>query len=259
MATTSDYLKQLQADKQVLVDNLVAKGVTATSAETFTTLVPKVNDIQSGGGDLSEYFTETISSGSSSVGGWLNSIKKIPAFKNTGTSCGYMFSESIFSEIDLSEFDTSQVINMEYMFNKCNVLKKIDVSNFDTSQVTNINRMFYSCTNMKELIGINNFDTSKITQLNYVFDNCAYLTNLDLSSWDTSQVTSMTNLFRYCNRLETLDIRNFDFTNVTTYTNTFLGIKADCLIIVKDDTAKEWITSKFTTLTNVKTVAELVS
>ena len=51
MATTADYLTQLQADKQTLVDNLVAKGVEASNDETFTTLAPKVADIPSGGSD----------------------------------------------------------------------------------------------------------------------------------------------------------------------------------------------------------------
>ena len=44
MATSADYINQLKADKQTLVNNLVAKGVTATNDETFTTLVPKVAD-----------------------------------------------------------------------------------------------------------------------------------------------------------------------------------------------------------------------
>ncbi len=48
MATTTDYLTQLQADKQTLVTNLVAKGVEADNSETFTTLAPKVADIQTG-------------------------------------------------------------------------------------------------------------------------------------------------------------------------------------------------------------------
>ena len=52
-------------------------------------------------------------------------------------------------------------------------------------------------------------------------------------------------------------MRNFDFTNVASYSTMFYNVPTDCLIIVKDDTAKTWITSKFTTLTNVKTVAEL--
>lgn len=49
--TTEQYLNQLKTDKQSLVDNLVTKGVPATNEETFTTLVPKVLDISSGGSE----------------------------------------------------------------------------------------------------------------------------------------------------------------------------------------------------------------
>ena len=46
--TTSDYLTQLQQDKQDLVDNLTEKGITGlTGDETFTELVPEVLNIQS--------------------------------------------------------------------------------------------------------------------------------------------------------------------------------------------------------------------
>jgi len=34
------------------------------------------------------------------------------------------------------------------------------------------------------------------------------------------------------------------------------GVPDNCLIIVKDETAKQWITSKFSRLTNVKTIVE---
>lgn len=46
--TTSDYLEQLEQDREDLVDNLETKGITGlTGDETFTQLVPKVLDIQS--------------------------------------------------------------------------------------------------------------------------------------------------------------------------------------------------------------------
>ena len=64
-------------------------------------------------------------------------------------------------------------------------------------------------------------------------------------------------MFYNCASLRSLDIRNFDFTKVTSYSRMFYNVPANCKIIVKDDTAKEWITSKFTNLTNVVTVAEL--
>lgn len=54
--TTSDYLEQLQQDKQDLVDNLTTKGITGlTGDETFTELVPEVLNIHSGGGSYDDF------------------------------------------------------------------------------------------------------------------------------------------------------------------------------------------------------------
>lgn len=46
MNETQQYLDQLNTDKSNLVTNLVNKGVSATNDETFTTLVPKVSQIE---------------------------------------------------------------------------------------------------------------------------------------------------------------------------------------------------------------------
>ena len=59
-------------------------------------------------------------------------------------------------------------------------------------------------------------------------------------------------MFQGCSSLASLDLSNFDFTNVTDYTNVFRDVPANCEILVKDETAKTWITSKWSNLTNVK-------
>ena len=51
MATTADYLNKLIEQKNSLADNLVTKGIEATHDETLGTLVPKVLEINGGGGD----------------------------------------------------------------------------------------------------------------------------------------------------------------------------------------------------------------
>ena len=49
--------------------------------------------------------------------------------------------ESLAS-LDVSHFDTSQVVNMSGMFWYCENMKSLDVSHFDTSQVTDMSGMF---------------------------------------------------------------------------------------------------------------------
>ena len=50
--------------------------------------------------------------------------------------------------LDLSNFYTSSVKNMNNIFEGCNNLISLDLSNFDTSSVENMNNMFYGCSSL---------------------------------------------------------------------------------------------------------------
>ena len=50
--------------------------------------------------------------------------------------------------LDLSNFDTSNVYNMDSMFYSCHNLQSLDLSNFDTSIVANMDSMFTYCNNL---------------------------------------------------------------------------------------------------------------
>ena len=155
------------------------------------------------------------------------------------------------TSIDASKLDTSNVINMNGIFTRCSSLIRLDLSNFDTSKVEDMNSMFSYCTKLTSL-NLGNFDTSSVTRMNDMFDGCNGITSLDLSSFNTSGVTYMVAMFNSCTSLTNLDISNFTFNNVTNYTNMFQNVPADCEILVKSQTEKDWITSKFSNLTNVK-------
>lgn len=179
MATISEHIEQLKIDKQTLVDNLVEKGVTATSDETFTTLVPKVKNIQAGA-DLSEYFENSISGGSTSQAGYAKAIIKLPALNFSGNIASYMFYQSLLKEIDVSNFDTSKTTNMQFMFYNCSSLASLDLSNFDTSEVTNMNAMF-AYSYLSDL-NISSFDFSKVTNIRSAFESLRQLKNLQFGS-----------------------------------------------------------------------------
>lgn len=48
----------------------------------------------------------------------------------------------------VSHFDTSNVKEMNRMFESCKALTSLDLSKFDTSNVTYMNDMFYGCENL---------------------------------------------------------------------------------------------------------------
>ena len=51
--------------------------------------------------------------------------------------------------MDLSNFDTSQVTNMDRMFQGLNRVSSLDISSFDTSKVTNMSSMFSGMQSLK--------------------------------------------------------------------------------------------------------------
>lgn len=93
------------------------------------------------------------------------------------------------------------------------------------------------------------------------FYNCPNLTTVDLSTISNSHPTFVDEMFLGCTSLTHIDLRNFTLTASTNYTDMFgadatTGVPDDCEIIVADNTQKDWVQTKFSRLTNVKTVAE---
>ena len=200
MATIQEQINQLKVDKQNLVDNLVAKGVEATNNETFTTLVPKVKNIQ-GGIDINDYFETTYSG--TSPDNWVrdNLLKKVPdlVIDDSVTSLRYFCS---YTTINPKIICNSNITNMNNMYSNNEALN-IDVKGLNTSNVTNMYQMFNYCKN---------------------------ITNLDLSGFDTSKVTNMLGCFQTCTSLETLNISTFDFSKLTgtSSTNSLRDMFSNC-------------------------------
>ena len=241
MLSTDLYLEQLQTDKQNLVDNLVTKGVSATSDETFTSLVPKVLDIESGSDveitDASYLFYKGARI--SSLTGLLDICKNV-------TTCQSMFQNArTVASIDLSNFDTSNVTDMTNMFQGCNNLTSLNLSNFDTSNVITMMYMFSDCMQLTELI-VSNFNTSNTINMLRMFYMCSSLTELDLSSFDTSKVINMALMFYHCDGLTELDLSSFDTNTVANNSNMFqYCTNLTKLIINRQDVFKMTSTNMF--------------
>lgn len=85
------------------------------------------------------------------------------------------------SSLDLTNFNTSNVVNMSYMFMNFNS-KTINVSSFDTSNVRNMNNMFDGCISLRSL-DVSGFNTSRVINFEYMFNDCYRLEKLDLSNF----------------------------------------------------------------------------
>ena len=116
-------------------------------------------------------------------------------------------------EIDLSNFDSSEVTSMNSMFYSCRNLKSIYFGNFNTSNVENMYCMFYECISLTSIY-LSNFDTSKVETMSFMFSRCSSLISLDLSNFNTSKVSDMKAMF-YNSNLKRLDFSNMDLSKVT--------------------------------------------
>ena len=123
-------------------------------------------------------------------------------------------------ELDLSNFDTSKVTNMQFMFHGISRLTTLNLSNFDTSKVTDMEGMFWDMYNLTTL-NISSFNTSQVTDMRHMFDWMLNLTTLNLSNFNTSKVMDMQSMFSGMSSLTTLNLSNFDTSKVTSMHHMF--------------------------------------
>ena len=141
---------------------------------------------------------------------------------------GGMFAFCGVISLDLSNFNTENLANIfveEYrrnrsIFSRCPSLTTIDLSSFNTTNVTNMRYMFYVCSSLTSL-DLNSFNTTNVTNMSEIFSTCSSLTTLDLSGFNTSNVTNMNYMFSDCSSLTSLDLSSFNTSKVTNMSNMF--------------------------------------
>lgn len=128
------------------------------------------------------------------------------------TNCRFMFSDYPYTSIDLTEFDTTGVVNMQSMFESANRLENIDVSRFNTLVVTDMSRMFKDCVYLK-YVDMSNFNTSKLYRVPEMFRDCCSLQNIVLSDNFFRNIVSSYAMFRGCRNLTDIDLSSFEENN----------------------------------------------
>ena len=170
------------------------------------------------------------------------------------STCSFMFVDINVQEIDLTEFDTTNVVNMDYMFLKANLgdrlkvnsstntqangadrniltlntegvtsmsgmfkdckVKHLDLSSLRTHNVTDFSDMFYNCDSLIDL-NVDGFDTSNAEDFNGMFHGCHKLTQLNVKHFNVNSVLHMSYLFSGCRRLKVIDLESWDFSQVS--------------------------------------------
>ena len=83
--------------------------------------------------------------------------------------------------IDLTDIDISELDNLSYIFYALN-MEVVDISGWNTSNVITMENMFSFCDKLKNIIGIENLDVSKLEDATSMFYCCKNLVELDLTN-----------------------------------------------------------------------------
>ncbi len=158
----------------------------------------------------------------------IRTVKFLDVVKPVSTAY-WFFDCKFIKSLNLTNLDTSEVTNMEYMF--CHIYDYIpsgngsvfralalDFSGFDTSNVTNMRGMFRD-NHAVESLDLSGFDTSSVTDMSFMFHNMTRIQSLDVRSFDTSRVVNMEYMFKglgsVLDKFKSLDLSSFDTSNVT--------------------------------------------
>lgn len=170
------------------------------------------------------------------------------------STCSFMFVDINVSEIDLTEFDTTNIVDMDYMFLEADLgdcfslgspidaqantpgrntltlntegvtsmsgmfkdckVKHLDLSSLRTNNVTDFSDMFCSCNDLIDL-NVDGFDTSNAEDFHGMFQGCIKLTQLNVKHFNVDNVLHMSCLFSKCLRLKVIDLESWDFSQVS--------------------------------------------
>ena len=99
------------------------------------------------------------------------------------------------------------------MFDGCSSLTSVDISNFNTANVVDMTYLFNDCTSLKS-VNLKGINTKKVYAMEYMFTNCKALDKVDLSSFRTPELLSISFLFSGCSSLNDIDVSYLDNSKV---------------------------------------------
>ena len=119
------------------------------------------------------------------------------------------------SFINLTDIDISELDDLCGIFDRLNKVEVVDISGWDTSNVITMEDMFCFCGKLKNIIGIENLDVSKLESANSMFYCCKNLVELDLTNWNTISLQTARQMFYNCSNLKIIkNIENWQLPNI---------------------------------------------
>ena len=128
--------------------------------------------------------------------------------ENVTNMRGMFFNCPNLSSLDLTNFSTGNVTDMNSMFGYCQ-LSSLDLTSFNTANVTNMYHMFFGCSALKSL-DLTNFNTANVGDMDFMFQGCSALTTIYASEMFVTDQVEGYDMFKYCTNLKDYSVREID-------------------------------------------------
>ena len=139
-------------------------------------------------------------------------VSKVSNFKHIFSNC------SSLTDLNITTWQTNSATTMHSMFKSCSSLPYIAPSSdsnrenaeftLNTTQVIDMQYMFSACSSLVKLHPTN-WDTSAVKEMDYMFNGCSSLTFVDLAEWDVNAISysteasnGMYQMFHGCSSLD---------------------------------------------------------
>lgn len=138
------------------------------------------------------------------------------------STCSFMFVDINVSEIDLTEFDTTNIVDMDYMFLEADLGDCFSLGSPTNAQATNTESSSIDAQANTPDRNILTLNTEGVTSMSGMFKDCK-VKHLDLNSLRTHNVTDFSDMFCSCNDLIDLNVDGFDTSNAEDFHGMFQG------------------------------------
>lgn len=186
----------------------------------------------SGGGEQ-QYFS-SLSYGTSSLPGIVNSIQYIPTTTTTGTSGDFLF-YNLKKLVGLDNQDFSNFTSARNMFNGCTSLVNVNNIKFDVNKPVDCFYMFYNCTGLTGTLNMVSMGLkAKLPQ--QMFYNCTNLNKI-IVDWTLNETSSAGGMYLIQNRPFNNVYAELEFTPTSHYCkqmfNGYKGTKVGLILADK--------------------------